>query len=391
MISSSHKRRIAILGSTGSIGTQALQVIDLHPDKFKVEVLTASQNADLLIKQAIQYQPTAVVISEESKYPQVRDALAEYHIKVMGGTKALAEVAALESIDLVLAAIVGVAGLKPVLAAIGQGTPIALANKETLVVAGDIVMAAAREKNVPIIPVDSEHSAIFQCMAGEQFSRVEKIILTASGGPFLGKKPNFLINVKKDHALQHPNWRMGEKISIDSATLMNKGLEMIEAKWLFDLQPDQIEVVIHPQSIIHSMVQFEDGSIKAQLGLPDMRFPIQYALGYPRRLVNNFPRFRFKNYPAFTFEPPDTKTFRNLAIAMDVLVKGGNAPCVMNAANEEVVLAFLKNKIGFLDMTEIIEKILSKVPFILKPILQEYHDSDWAARELAISMIRVLS
>ncbi|HVB02673.1 MAG TPA: 1-deoxy-D-xylulose-5-phosphate reductoisomerase [Chitinophagaceae bacterium] len=391
MSSSSHKKRIAILGSTGSIGTQALQVIDLHPDKFQIEVLTAAGKSDLLVKQAIQYQPKAVVISEESKFLQVKEALSEYPIKVLGGSKALCEVAVWDTIDLMVAAIVGVAGLKPVLAALGQGTPVALANKETLVVAGDIVMETARKKNVSVIPVDSEHSAIFQCLEGEQFSRIEKIILTASGGPFLGKKPNFLINVKKDHALQHPNWRMGEKISVDSATLMNKGLEMIEARWLFNLRPEQIDVVIHPQSIIHSMVQFEDGSIKAQMGLPDMRFPIQYALGYPRRLVNNFPRFNFKNYPAFTFEQPDIKTFRNLAIAIETMLKGGNAPCIMNAANEEAVHAFLKNKIGFLDMTDIIEKTLSRVPFIPNPGLQDYHDSDWAARELAISMIRVLA
>ncbi len=388
---SPHKRRISILGSTGSVGTQALQVIDLHPDQFQVEVLTAAKNASQLIQQAIQYQPRAVAICDEAQYPQVRAALSEYPIKVLSGPDCLEEAAAWEGTDLLLAAIVGVAGLKPVLAAIRKGIPIALANKECLVVAGDLVMEAARASNVAIIPVDSEHSAIFQCLAGEQFNRIEKIILTASGGPFLGKKPNFLINVKKAHALQHPNWNMGEKITIDSATLMNKGLEMIEAKWLFDLAPEQIEVVIHPQSVIHSMVQFEDGSIKAQMGLPDMRFPIQYALSYPRRLVNNFPRFRFKNYPAFNFEQPDTKTFRNLAIATETLLRGGNAPCVMNAANEEVVQAFLKNRIGFLDMTEIIEKTLVKIPFISKPNLQEYQDTDWASRELALSMIRVFS
>jgi len=281
----------------------------------------------------------------------------------------------------------GFAGLAPTLSAIEHGTPVALANKETLVVAGDIVMAAARKRNVPVIPVDSEHSAIFQCLQGERASQVEKVILTASGGPFLGKKPNFLINVKKDHALQHPNWSMGAKITIDSATLMNKGLEMIEARWLFDLEPDQIEVVIHPQSILHSLVQFNDGSIKAQMGLPDMKLPIQYALGYPDRLSNDFPRFSFKNYPSLTFEQPDVKTFRNLAVAIEALRKGGNAACVLNAANEEVVHAFLKNRIGFLQMTEVIEETLVKVPFIEVPTLHDYYESDTAAREHAAALI----
>lgn len=382
-----HKKRLCILGSTGSIGRQALQVIDGHPDKFEVEVLTAQSNADLLIEQAKKYKPNAVVIRDERKYNTVKEALAAEPVKVFAGEKALVEVAAWDSIDLVLAAIVGFAGLAPVLAAIEQGTPVALANKETLVVAGDIVMAMAKKKGVTIIPVDSEHSAIFQCLAGEQQNKIEKILLTASGGPFLGRKTNFLINVKKDHALQHPNWSMGEKISIDSATLMNKGLEMIEAKWLFDLQPDQIEVVIHPQSVIHSMVQFEDGSIKAQMGLPDMKLPIQYAMTYPRRVKNKFPRLAFKNYPSLSFERPDIKTFRNLAISMEVLRKAGNAPCIMNAANEEVVGAFLKNKVGFLEMTEIIEKALEKITFIEKPTLQDYRDTDKAARELAVSLI----
>ncbi|MBS0030206.1 1-deoxy-D-xylulose-5-phosphate reductoisomerase [Chitinophaga sp. 22321] len=382
-----NKRKIAIFGSTGSIGIQALEVIAAHPDRFSVEVLTAQQNADLLIEQALKFKPNAVVIGSEAKYKQVKDILFDKGIKVFAGPKAMVEVAAWSSIDMVLAAIMGFAGLAPTLSAIEQGTPVALANKETLVVAGDIVMATARRKNVPIIPVDSEHSAIFQCLLGEPFSKVEKVILTASGGPFLGKKPNFLINVKKDHALQHPNWSMGAKITIDSATLMNKGLEMIEARWLFGLAPENIEVVIHAQSIIHSMVQFVDGSLKAQMGLPDMKLPIQYALGYPDRLANDFPRFSFRNYPSLTFEQPDTKTFRNLAIAIEAMHKGGNAACVMNAANEEVVNAFLKNRIGFLQMTEVIEETLVKIPFIETPTLHDYYECDNAAREHAASLI----
>ncbi|MDR6569615.1 1-deoxy-D-xylulose 5-phosphate reductoisomerase [Chitinophaga ginsengisegetis] len=382
-----NKRKIAIFGSTGSIGIQALEVIAAHPDRFSVEVLTAQQNADLLIEQALKFKPNAVVIGSEAKYKQVKDVLFDKGIKVFAGPKAMVEVAAWSSIDMVLAAIMGFAGLAPTLSAIEQGTPVALANKETLVVAGDIVMATARRKNVPIIPVDSEHSAIFQCLLGEPFSKVEKVILTASGGPFLGKKPNFLINVKKDHALQHPNWSMGAKITIDSATLMNKGLEMIEARWLFGLAPENIEVVIHAQSIIHSMVQFVDGSLKAQMGLPDMKLPIQYALGYPDRLANDFPRFSFRNYPTLTFEQPDTKTFRNLAIAIEAMHRGGNAACVMNAANEEVVNAFLKNRIGFLQMTEVIEETLGKIPFIETPTLHDYYECDNAAREHAASLI----
>ncbi|HWV66322.1 1-deoxy-D-xylulose-5-phosphate reductoisomerase [Chitinophaga sp.] len=382
-----NKRKIAIFGSTGSVGIQALEVIAAHPDRFSVEVLTAQQNADLLIEQALKFKPNAVVIGSEAKYKQVKDVLFDKGIKVFAGAKAMVEVASWSSIDMVLAAIMGFAGLAPTLSAIEQGTPVALANKETLVVAGDIVMATARRKNVPIIPVDSEHSAIFQCLLGEPFSKVEKVILTASGGPFLGKKPNFLINVKKDHALQHPNWSMGAKITIDSATLMNKGLEMIEARWLFGLAPENIEVVIHAQSIIHSMVQFVDGSLKAQMGLPDMKLPIQYALGYPDRLANDFPRFSFRNYPSLTFEQPDTKTFRNLAIATEAMHKGGNAACVMNAANEEVVNAFLKNRIGFLQMTEVIEETLGKIPFIETPTLHDYYECDNAAREHAASLI----
>ncbi|WP_205195171.1 1-deoxy-D-xylulose-5-phosphate reductoisomerase [Chitinophaga sp. Cy-1792] len=382
-----NKRKIAIFGSTGSIGIQALDVIAAHPDRFSVEVLTAQNNAELLIEQALKFKPNAVVIGNEEKYKQVKDVLFDKGIKVFAGAKSMVEVASWGSIDMMLAAIMGFAGLAPTMAAIEQGIPVALANKETLVCAGDIVMAAAARKNVPIIPVDSEHSAIFQCLLGEPLSKLEKVILTASGGPFLGKKPNFLINVKKDHALQHPNWSMGAKITIDSATLMNKGLEMIEAKWLFGLKAEDIEVVIHPQSIIHSMVQFVDGSLKAQMGLPDMKLPIQYALGFPDRLQNDFPRFNFRNYPQLTFEQPDTKTFRNLAIAMEAMYKGGNAACVMNAANEEVVNAFLKNRIGFLQMTEVIEETMAKVPFIEKPTLNDYYECDTAAREHAGSLI----
>ncbi|SHK74505.1 1-deoxy-D-xylulose 5-phosphate reductoisomerase [Chitinophaga jiangningensis] len=382
-----NKRKIAIFGSTGSIGIQALDVIAAHPERFCVEVLTAQNNADLLIEQALKFKPNAVVIGNEEKYKQVKDVLFDKGIKVFAGAKSMVEVASWNSIDMMLAAIMGFAGLAPTMAAIEQGIPVALANKETLVCAGDIVMAAAARKNVPVIPVDSEHSAIFQCLLGEPMSKLEKVILTASGGPFLGKKPNFLINVKKDHALQHPNWSMGAKITIDSATLMNKGLEMIEARWLFGLKPEDIEVVIHPQSIIHSMVQFVDGSLKAQMGLPDMKLPIQYALGFPDRLQNDFPRFNFRNYPSLTFEQPDTKTFRNLAIAMEAMYKGGNAACVMNAANEEVVNAFLKNRIGFLQMTEVIEETMVKIPFVEKPTLHDYYECDTAAREHAASLI----
>jgi 1-deoxy-D-xylulose-5-phosphate reductoisomerase len=383
----SSQKRIAIYGSTGSIGTQALEVIAANPTLFTAEVLTAQNNDTLLIQQALQFNPNVVVIGDEKKYITVKEALAKTDIKVFAGEQALVEVAALDCYDMMLAAIVGYAGLKPTLKAISCGKPIALANKETLVVAGDIVMQMAIEKRVPIIPVDSEHSAIFQCLVGEGRNKIERIILTASGGPFLGKKPNFLVNVKRDHALQHPNWSMGAKISVDSATLMNKGLEMIEAKWLFNLQPEQIEVVIHPQSIIHSMVQFDDGSIKAQMGLPDMKLPIQYALGFPQRLANNFPRYDFKKPNTLTFDEPDTKTFRNLALAIDALYKGGNLPCILNAANEIAVYAFLRNRIGFLDMTEVVEQTMQKMPFIQNPTLEEYFESDGEARSFAASLI----
>lgn len=383
------QKRIAIFGSTGSIGTQALEVIAANTDKFTVEVLTAHTNDELLVQQALQFEPNIVVIGDEKKYQRVKDALSKTHVKVFAGEEALEEVAAMDIYDVMLAAIVGFAGLKPTLNAIEAGKTIALANKETLVVAGDIVMRKSAENKAPVIPVDSEHSAIFQCLVGESRNPIEKIILTASGGPFLGKKPNFLVNVKRDHALQHPNWSMGAKITIDSATLMNKGLEMIEAKWLFNLHPDQVQVIIHPQSIIHSMVQFQDGSIKAQMGLPDMKLPIQYALGFPERLPNAFPRYDFKKPNTLTFEEPDTRTFRNLALATEALQKGGNMPCILNAANEIAVFAFLRNRIGFLDITEMVERTMHKIGFIQEPTLDEYFDSDGEARHFAASLIQM--
>jgi 1-deoxy-D-xylulose-5-phosphate reductoisomerase len=385
----SPKKRIAIFGSTGSIGTQALDVIRANPDLFEVEILTAQSNDDLLIKQAMEFKPNAVVIGDEARYQKVKDALGQTLVKVFGGEKALEEVADFDSYDMMLAGIVGFAGLKPTFKAVEKGKAVGLANKETLVVAGDLVMQKAIEKRVPIIPVDSEHSAIFQCLVGEGRNRIEKVILTASGGPFLGKKPNFLVNVKRDHALQHPNWAMGAKITIDSATLMNKGLEMIEAKWLFNLQPEQIQVVVHSQSIIHSMIQFEDGSIKAQMGLPDMKLPIQYAMAFPQRIKNDFPRLDFRKYANLTFEEPDVKTFRNLALATEALYKGGNMPCVLNAANEIAVWAFLRNRVGFLDITAMVEKTMENVSFIEKPTMQEYFDSDAEARNFAASLINL--
>ncbi len=389
MSSASSIKRIAIFGSTGSIGTQALEVIAANPDKFSVEVLTCNGNDEVLIKQALQFNPNIVVVSDDTKYKIVKEALASTGIKVFAGEKALEEVAAMDVYDIMLAAIVGYAGLKPTLTAINAGKVIALANKETLVVAGDIIMQTAIEKRVPIIPVDSEHSAIFQCLVGEMRNPIEKIILTASGGPFLGRKTNYLVNVKREHALQHPNWNMGAKISIDSATLMNKGLEMIEAKWLFNLRPDQIQVLIHPQSIIHSMVQFEDGSIKAQMGLPDMKLPIQYALAFPKRIKNSFPRCDFRKFNSLTFDEPDFRTFRNLGLAVEALNKGGNLACIMNAANEIAVYAFLRNKIGFLEMTDVVEKTMEKVSFLPTPSLEQYYESDGEARSFAADMIKL--
>lgn len=382
------KTRIAILGSTGSIGTQALEVVAAHPDKFEVEILSAHSNSKLLIEQANKYQPNAVVVTDESQFNNVKKELSHLPIKVFYGEEALCDCVTWDTVDFVLTAIVGFAGLKSTIAAVEAGKRIGVANKETLVVAGEIVMQKVNAHNAILIPIDSEHSALFQCLIGERLDTVEKVILTASGGPFFGKKPNFLINVKKSHALQHPNWTMGEKITIDSATLMNKGLEMIEAKWLFGLDNNQIEVVIHPQSIIHSLVQFKDGSLKAQLGLPDMKLPIQYAMAFPERLYNNFERFSFKNISKLTFAQPDTKTFKNLQIAQDVMFKGGNVPCIMNAANEIVVRAFLDNRVGFLEMTEIIEKSLEKIPFIENPTLEELHQTDLQTREYATVLVK---
>ena len=381
-------KRLAILGSTGSVGTQALEVVAAHPDLFQVEVLSAHSNAVLLIEQAKKFKPNAVVVTDETKYKEIKEALLMLPIKVFAGQQALCEVVQWETVDTVLGAILGFAGLHSILAAIDAGKRIALANKETLVVAGELVMQRAWEKGATIIPVDSEHSAIYQCLVGEDMGKVEKMILTASGGPFLGRKPNYLVNVKASHALQHPNWNMGAKISIDSATLMNKGLEMIEAKWLFGLKNEQVEVVIHSQSVIHSMVQFTDGSIKAQMGLPDMKLPIQYALAFPYRIHNDYKRLDFKDFPKLTFEPADYKTFRNLAIAKDALYKGGNAPCVLNAANEMMVNAFLHNKVGFLEMSEMIEKTLECVAFIEHPTLEDYQESDTEARNHAAEFLK---
>ena len=383
------KKRIAIFGSTGSIGTQALDVIAANPELFSAEVLTAMTNDALLIKQALAFQPAIVVIGDEKKYPIVKEALSGTDTQVYCGEKALQEVASMDVYDMMLAAIVGYAGLKPTLMAIEAGKAIALANKETLVVAGDIIIRKAIEFRVPIIPVDSEHSAIFQCLVGEGRNKIEKIILTASGGPFLGRKPNFLMNVKREHALQHPNWSMGAKITIDSATLMNKGLEVIEARWLFNLKPEQIQVVIHPQSIIHSMVQFEDGSLKAQMGLPDMKLPIQYAMAFPQRIPNSFPRYNFKQPNTLQFDEPDLKTFRNLALALEAMKQGGNMPCILNAANEIAVYAFLKNRIGFLDMTDVVEKTMQNVAHIAEPTLEDYFETDGEARTFAASLIQM--
>ena len=361
--------------------------MDQNPEKFEVEVLTSNTNADLLIAQASKYKPNVVVIAEEELYDQVFSALDNQDIKVYSGPKALESVVQMESIDIVLTALVGYAGLKPTLSAIEAGKNIALANKETLVVAGELVTEKAREKGVNIYPVDSEHSAIFQCLVGDFHNPIEKLILTASGGPFRGKTRSELLTVTKKQALKHPNWDMGAKVTIDSASLMNKGLEVIEAKWLFGIPLEKIEVVVHPQSIVHSMVQFEDGSIKAQLGLPDMRLPIQYALAYPERLKNDFPRFDFRNYPSLTFETPDIDTFRNLALAYDSMRKGGNMPCVLNAANEIAVEEFLKDRVGFLEISDVIDSCLEKMPFIQNPSLEDYINTDEETRIKARELI----
>ncbi len=381
------KRSIAILGSTGSIGKQALEVINANPNYFSVEILTAQNNAGLLIRQALEYRPNAVVIGNEEHYNKVNEALNPYMIKVFCGEKSLEEVVAFDNIDIVLTAMVGFAGLKPTLKAIEAGKNIALANKETLVVAGHLITRKAKEYGVNIYPVDSEHSAIFQCLAGEFHNPLELIYLTASGGPFRGKTREYLKNVKKEDALKHPNWEMGCKITIDSASLMNKGLEVIEAKWLFGLDPQQIKVIVHPQSIIHSLVQFRDGSMKAQMGLPDMKLPIQYALGYPERIESDFPRFNFLEYPEFTFEQPDKNTFKNLDLAYQAMEKDGNMPCILNAANEVAVSAFLKDQTGFLEMPDIIEKCMKQIEFIANPDIDQLCETDKQTRKLARDLI----
>lgn len=382
-----NKKHIAILGSTGSIGRQALEVIAQHPDVFQVEVLTAQNNTPLLIEQAKKFQPNAVVISNDQHYEDLKRGLTGEDIKVYAGENALASIVQMETIDLVLTALVGYSGLRPTIKAIEAGKPIALANKETLVVAGELITRLAREKGVNLYPVDSEHSAIFQCLVGEFHNKIEKVILTASGGPFRGMKPKELARVTKAEALKHPNWSMGDKVTIDSASMMNKGLEVIEARWLFGLRADQMEVVVHPQSIIHSLVQFEDGSIKAQLGLPDMRLPIQFALSYPDRLKADFPRFDFKNYPALNFEKPDMETFRNLALAFEALHKGGNMPCVLNAANEVAVAEFLKERVGFLEMSAVVEQCLEKMAYIKNPSYEDYVETDRETRLKAFEII----
>ncbi|MCL3782347.1 1-deoxy-D-xylulose-5-phosphate reductoisomerase [Prolixibacteraceae bacterium JC049] len=381
------KKRIAILGSTGSIGTQAIEVIEANPDRFEVEILTANNNVDLLIAQARQVQPNMVVIANEQHYETLCEALENEPIKVYAGAEAIAQVVQVSTVDIVLTAMVGYSGLIPTIKAIEAGKHIALANKETLVVAGDIISKLAREKNVNIYPVDSEHSAIFQCLCGEMQNPMEKIYLTCSGGPFRGMSLEQLEKVTRDDALRHPNWDMGAKITIDSATLMNKGFEVIEAKWLFDLTPEQIDIIVHPQSIVHSIAQFEDGSMKAQMGLPDMKLPIIYAFSYPERLKTDFPRFNFLDYPTLTFEQPNLEVFRNAALAYQAMRKGGNLACTLNAANEVVVDAFLKEKISFLGMSDVIEKVMGKMDFIAAPTLNDYVETDKKARQLTCELI----
>lgn len=381
------KKQIAILGSTGSIGTQALEVIEENPDLFEVYALTANNNDKLLVEQARKFHPEIVVIANKEKYAYVKEALEDLPMKVFSGSESISDVAEMGPIDIVLTAMVGYSGLQPTIHALKAGKTIALANKETLVVAGEIICDLAQKHRCAILPVDSEHSAVFQCLAGET-SPIEKIILTASGGPFRGKSRDFLKNVTRAEALKHPNWSMGAKITIDSATMMNKGFEVIEAKWLFGVKPEQIEAIVHPQSLIHSMVQFEDGSIKAQMGLPDMKLPIQYAFGYPYRLKNNYPRLDFSTCKEMTFEKPDLEVFRNLAFAYDAMKKGGNTPCILNAANEIVVDAFLKERIGFLEMSDIIEQTMNKVAFIAKPTYEDYVATDRETRNVTFSIIK---
>lgn len=381
------KRKIAILGSTGSIGTQALEVIEEHPDMFEVYVLTAHHQVDLLIRQARRFMPEIVVIANERHYPRLKEALADLPIKVWGGADALAQVVQMKPIDMVLTALVGYAGLRPTIAALEAGKAIALANKETLVVAGELITTLAKEKNAPILPVDSEHSAIFQCLSGTWNNSVEKIWLTASGGPFRTKTPGELATVTKEQALRHPNWNMGAKVTIDSASMMNKGFEMIEARWLFNLPPEQIEIVVHPQSIVHSMVQFEDGAVLAQLGLPDMKLPIAYALSYPKRLKTAAPRLDFRQYASLTFEEPDMERFRNLAYAFEAIRKGGNMPCILNAANEIAVSAFLEDRAGFLQMSDVIARTMEKAIFVARPTYDDYVQTDAEARRIAAEFL----
>ncbi|MBM6734061.1 1-deoxy-D-xylulose-5-phosphate reductoisomerase [Mediterranea massiliensis] len=381
------KKQIAILGSTGSIGTQALQVIEEHPDKYEAYVLTANNRVDELIAQARRFMPEAVVIANEEKYPKLKEALADLPIKVYAGAEAICQIVQEKPVDIVLTAMVGYAGLRPTIHAIRARKTIALANKETLVVAGDLINDLARVNGTPILPVDSEHSAVFQCLAGEAGNPIEKVILTASGGPFRTFSHEQLKTVTKEQALRHPNWDMGAKITIDSASMMNKGFEVIEAKWLFGVRPEQIEVVVHPQSVIHSMVQFEDGAVKAQLGMPDMRLPIQYAFSYPDRLHASFPRLDFSKCTQLTFEQPDTERFRNLALAYEALHRGGNMPCIVNAANEVCVAAFLHDRISFLGMSDVIEKTMGRVSFIQKPTYEDYVETDAEARRIAESLI----
>jgi 1-deoxy-D-xylulose-5-phosphate reductoisomerase len=384
----SNKKGIAILGSTGSIGTQALEVLEAYPDRFSLEVITAGKNADLLIAQALKFHPNSVVIGDESLYQKVKDALFNEDIHVYAGEDAICQVVESNEVDVVLTALVGYAGLKPTLRAIDAGKTIALANKETLVVAGELVTQRAKEKGVNIYPVDSEHSAIFQCLVGEFHNPIEKIYLTASGGPFRGWNEDQLRGVKKEQALKHPNWTMGAKITIDSATLMNKGLEVIEAKWLFGLRPEQIDVIVHPQSIVHSLVQFEDGSMKAQMGLPDMKLPIQFALTFPDRYKTDFPRFNFMDYPQLTFEQPNREVFRNLDLAFKAMDMKGTAACILNAANEVTVEAFLNDRIGFLDIGRINEETMLKVNSVATPQYEDYVESDRLAREFAKGLIK---
>lgn len=382
------KKRLAILGSTGSIGTQTLDVIREHSDKFEAFIITAGNNAQLLVEQAKEFTPEVVVIANKTKYKEVSEALSGLPIKVFAGEDAIAQVVEFGAVDMVVTAMVGYAGLKPTINAIKAGKHIALANKETLVVAGELIMGMAEENKVSILPVDSEHSALYQCMAGEWQNPVEKIILTASGGPFRTRNYDYLQNVTSKEALKHPNWDMGAKITIDSATMMNKGFEVIEAKWLFGLKHNQIEVIVHPQSIVHSLVEFTDGSIKAQMGLPDMKLPIQYALSYPHRLKSSFPRFNFLAYPELTFEQPNPEKFHCLELAYQAMYCGGNIPCIMNAANEVVVKAFLEDKIGFLEIAEIIEKTMEKTAHIKKPDYNDYVATDTEARKIAATFIK---